>query len=451
MIAAPSWAYCQGLKATGRRLNAHLHELSGRSGTRLGALWTTLVVAQVGAAVAVLPAACYMACICGCSRSTARLRRGEIRGRGAGGARGGCCRRRQPCRPSAARDDVTTGSGARGRGSDLVLNPPGFASGARIRFEEGVAVTAPAPWDVSRMDVTLDMLDVYGAELAAGRRFVAGDVGAANTVLVNQSFAYWLAGDGNALGVRFRWCRNRGASSGERRVVRDCRDRSRFSEFSIGAQPRYARRRVSPGRGGRRQPAFMSVRFNAAMPAGFSSRLREIGAEIDPAMQLRSAMRLTDFYDQVMSIWRYISWHRTADADALLLSAADVRVDVVYGGAEGARSAFASRWAPARGVCSAAFRTCAASARARYRRRLTGIRPADLGRRAQPDARNGPAARRRSDYPAVGLLAALGQRRSLRIHVPTLRPTLSRWFGRPASSLAIRWHRSPIRRIGGVR
>ena len=55
-------------------------------------------------------------------------------------------------------------------------------------------------------------------------------------------------------------------------------------------------------------------------------------------MQLRSAMRLTDFYDQVMSIWRYISLgNRTADAErAAALSGGDIRVDVVHGGAEGA-------------------------------------------------------------------------------------------------------------------
>jgi hypothetical protein len=49
-----------GLKATGRNLNAHLHELNGRTGTRLVARWTTLVVVQVAAAVAVLPVAFYM-------------------------------------------------------------------------------------------------------------------------------------------------------------------------------------------------------------------------------------------------------------------------------------------------------------------------------------------------------------------------------------------------------
>ena len=32
-----------------------MHELNGRSGARLGPLWTTLVVAQVAVAVAVLP------------------------------------------------------------------------------------------------------------------------------------------------------------------------------------------------------------------------------------------------------------------------------------------------------------------------------------------------------------------------------------------------------------
>jgi len=49
-----------GLKATGRRLNANLHELNGRTGTRLGPMWTTMVVAQIAVAVAVLPASVYL-------------------------------------------------------------------------------------------------------------------------------------------------------------------------------------------------------------------------------------------------------------------------------------------------------------------------------------------------------------------------------------------------------
>ena len=50
-----------GLKATRVGVSAHLHELHGRSGTRLGATWTTLIVAQVAVAVAVLPAAVFVA------------------------------------------------------------------------------------------------------------------------------------------------------------------------------------------------------------------------------------------------------------------------------------------------------------------------------------------------------------------------------------------------------
>jgi predicted sugar kinase len=49
-----------GVKATGSRLHASLHELNGRSGTRLGPIWTTLVVAQIAVAVAVLPWALYL-------------------------------------------------------------------------------------------------------------------------------------------------------------------------------------------------------------------------------------------------------------------------------------------------------------------------------------------------------------------------------------------------------
>ena len=62
-----------GLKATGVGLTANLHELHGRSGTRLGVTWTALIVAQVAVAVAVLPAAVFI---------SARVIRGELVGTG---------------------------------------------------------------------------------------------------------------------------------------------------------------------------------------------------------------------------------------------------------------------------------------------------------------------------------------------------------------------------------
>ena len=451
VIAALIMGILPGLKATGRRLNAHLHELSGRSGTRLGALWTTLVVAQVGAAVAVLPAACYMAGICGCSRSTARLRRGEIRGRGAG-ARGGCCRRRQPCRPSAARDDVTTGSGARGRGRTWSSNPLA-ASGARIRFEEGVAVTAPAPWDVSRMDVTLDMLDVYGAELAAGRRFVAGDVGAANTVLVNQSFAHWLAGDGNALGVRFRYAETAGQAVENGawfEIVGIVRDFPSFPSALNLDTPAVV---YHPAEVGDVNPAFMSVRFNAAMPAGFSSRLRDRRGD-----RSGNAAPQRDAPDRFL---------RPGDVDLALhlLGIGLLTLSVLLLSAAGMYALMSSTVAQrAREIgIRLALGACPRSLLGSFGRALRqlglGIGVGSLASgllisaaELSPTLATGLLLAVAAIIPAVGLLAALGPAAEL------THPRLGHYDRRsavgltwPASSLAIRWHRSPIRRIGGVR
>ena len=60
VVAALIMGVLPGLKATGQRLSANLQELHGRTGTRLGSMWTTLIVAQVAVAVAILPAAVFL-------------------------------------------------------------------------------------------------------------------------------------------------------------------------------------------------------------------------------------------------------------------------------------------------------------------------------------------------------------------------------------------------------
>ena len=60
VVAAVIMGVLPGLKATGKRLSANLQELNGRTATRLGSLWTTLIVAQVAVAAAILPAAAYI-------------------------------------------------------------------------------------------------------------------------------------------------------------------------------------------------------------------------------------------------------------------------------------------------------------------------------------------------------------------------------------------------------
>src|SRR5215203_458493 len=60
VVSALIMGVLPGLKATGQRLSSNLQELHGRTGTRLGSMWSTLIVAQVAVAVAILPAAVFL-------------------------------------------------------------------------------------------------------------------------------------------------------------------------------------------------------------------------------------------------------------------------------------------------------------------------------------------------------------------------------------------------------
>ena len=43
-------------------------------------------------------------------------------------------------------------------------------------------------------------------------------------------------------------------------------------------------------------------------PDWISERVREVGAQIDPALQLRRVVALSDFYDALRSVWRNVAW-----------------------------------------------------------------------------------------------------------------------------------------------
>ena len=60
VVAAVIVGVLPGLKTTGVRLDANLRALGGGTGLRLGLMWTSLIVAQVTVAVAILPVALYV-------------------------------------------------------------------------------------------------------------------------------------------------------------------------------------------------------------------------------------------------------------------------------------------------------------------------------------------------------------------------------------------------------
>jgi cell division protein FtsX len=299
-----------GLKATGVSVSANLHELHGRSGTRLGATWTTLIVAQVAVAVAVLPAAVFFA---------SRVVRMELAGAGfaaesivvAQASRG-------PGAPAVDRDRVAAQQlellarleaepGV--KGVAFSSHVPGFASHRAIRFEDGVRVRARAEHvpDVGITDalfpsttrVSVDLFDAYGVETLAGRAFTAADVGTTN-VIVNDSFVDMYLYEPNAIGLSFRFD-NKTANAAPVRwyqivgVVRE------FPAFQI------------------------NVRFAGAVPPTFIHRFRDIAAEVDPTLQLTDVSVLAEFYDTLRAPFRSTAWAAVLiTASVLLLSAAGI-------------------------------------------------------------------------------------------------------------------------------
>ena len=138
----------------------------------------------------------------------------------------------------------------------------------------------------------VDLFDTYGAQILAGRNFVPGDVGAANTVVVNRSFAEMYLEDANALGLRFRYVRDEedpAAPAPWYQIVGVVRDFPAFPpNLSRTGEPTI----YHPAAAGDLDPVVLSVRLAGAVPAGFINRVREIGAGVDPALQLRGVAPL---------------------------------------------------------------------------------------------------------------------------------------------------------------
>jgi len=165
------------------------------------------------------------------------------------------------------------------------------------------------------------MFDTYGAQILAGRAFNGSDLGAANSVIVNRTFAQELIGNRGALGTRFRYSRGP-ASTPWYQIVGVVADFPAFSPAPGSDGEPTVYHAAAPGEV---HPFTVSVRFAGAVPAGFIDRFRMLGAEIDPVLQLRRAGRLSQFYDDQRALWRHMAWALAGlTASVLLLSAAGI-------------------------------------------------------------------------------------------------------------------------------
>lgn len=309
-----------GLKATGRRVSANLHELNGRTGKRLGPMWTALVVAQIAAAVAVLPAAVYLSWlavrmeIVGAGFSTEKFVISEV----AMGDDGSFVDvGRWKTRQAELRSRLASEPGV--SGVTFSSEVPGFGSDPReIEFEDGKHAEDAEPTETTSIYGGFDMLALYDAEIAAGRSFDARDVDAANTVIVNRTFADKYLKSRTLLGTRFRYAH----LPGWYHIVGVVRDFPTFPpSITLDGEP-VVYHAVSTGT---TKAVILTTKFVGEIPEGLTDRFRQAAAEIDSALQLRRVAPLSLYYSNVRSIWRNLAWGiGLVTTSVLLLSAAGI-------------------------------------------------------------------------------------------------------------------------------
>ena len=304
VIGAAVSGLVPALQATGRLARLGAGALAGRTSVRLGATWTTLVIAQVAFSVGVLPLAAELA--------WGTLRTGVVG-------------------PGFAAEEFATARVALEEGRfvpDADEAPEHFDNRQReltrrLLADPGILGVAAAlrppgeePWvfvDIEGRDVPTEVLngrlpgflarfnqidtaffDIYQVPRLAGRRFNEGDVAAkADAVIVNRNFAETIAPGGNALGRRFRYVR----ATGSEWLPGPEADRWYEVVGVVGNLPvttdaRVAYHAAAPGQ---IHPAYLQLRLRGD-PAGLAQRLRDVAASVDPALHVDEVRTLAEIY-----------------------------------------------------------------------------------------------------------------------------------------------------------
>jgi predicted permease len=297
------------LQATGRLARLGAGALAGRTSVRLGATWTTLVIAQVAFSVGVLPLAAELA--------WGTLRTGIV---GPGFAAEEFATARIALEGDRvvldADDAVVFGNRQRELtrrlladpgilGVTAALQPPGEEpwvfvdiEGREVPAEVGVDVlNGRPPGFLARFNqVDTTFFDLYQVTGLAGRRFNEGDVSAAaDAVIVNRNFAETIAPGGNALGHRFRYVRTTGSEWP--RVAGPEAERWYEVVGVVGNLPvttdaRVAYHAAAPGQ---IHPAHLQLRLRGG-PAGLAERLRDVAASVDSTLHVDDVRTLAEIY-----------------------------------------------------------------------------------------------------------------------------------------------------------
>ena len=317
VIAATIIGAVPALKATGKRVQTGLQAISagGGSGMQLGRTWTTLIVVQVAFAVALLPAAVYQ------SWSSMRL-----------GTRDASFPAHEYLVAQVAIDrlpasgvpDLTDSAYAaryHDRYTELVrrlrqepavaavtstLHSPAQEPSVFVEVE-GIAVPdRPGDYslgDGSRMGYVSAFTRVddqfFGAfrmPLLTGRGFATGDSDpSAQTLVANRTFVERILGGSDAVGRRVRFVGRGGDTHADQMELNRWYEIvGVVQDFPVGNEDETRRRPTLYGAiaAGRSYPLTMALQLRATTPEAFTGRVRDVGAGLDPNLQLRDVTNL---------------------------------------------------------------------------------------------------------------------------------------------------------------
>jgi predicted permease len=304
------------LQATRRLARLGAGALAGRTSVRLGATWTTLVIAQVGFSVGVLPLAAELAWgtlrtgvvgpgFAAAEFATARvaLEEGESI---LDAANTNDAQRQIAGEPEAARRPRAELFGTRQRelaqrlladpgiiGVATALRPPGEEPWVFVDIEGRDAPTEALngrlPGFLARFNqVDPAFFDLYQVPGLAGRRIKDSD---ADAVVINRNFAETIAPGGNALGHRFRYVRATGEWHGPE-AERWYEVVGVVGNLPVTTDARVAYHAAAPGQ---IHPAHLQLRLRGD-PAGLAERLRASAASVDPTLHVDEIQTLAEIY-----------------------------------------------------------------------------------------------------------------------------------------------------------
>jgi predicted permease len=349
VVAAVVVGVLPALQATGRRVHAGLQQLSSRgSQMQLGRTWTTMIVAQVAVAVAVLPFAVDLAArTVSSGMSRARYPIDEF-------LRASLSVEREEMSPTTDTAAYRRARALRFRSDAAELlrrlesdpavvgvafesRAAGAGAGVRIEIDEGGRPVEALPplvqaergrgHSVWTNGVAPNYFSVFSVPMLAGRGFTDADaLDGSDAVIVDRAFVDQLLGEGSPIGRRVRYIRRTGdpaAATVERgpwlEVVGVAPDLTR--KVDTGTLRVYRATTLDEISA----PVSLAIRVRASPASTFAGRLREITAAVDPTLQLGGLQSAAEQERQGQRTMRLVALGIVAaTASVLLLSAAGI-------------------------------------------------------------------------------------------------------------------------------